>query len=618
MILTRKNFHYCLLFLLFFCSSFYSSAQEYLAPLRFNRALANVPAQPEKVAHKTAALGLPFFEDFTNNSLYPDNTRWADNNVYVNNTMAQSPVSRGVATFDALNRYGRPYDTTNRYNLLFADSLTSRQFDLSTYSAQDSIYLSFFYQPQGNGFSPETSDSFQLYFHKKQGGWALQWSVPGTEVQPFQQVMIPVTDSNYLYSGFEFRFINKASINTNDDIWNLDYIKLAANRSINDTAIRDIAFTTQPSNYLNDYTSMPYRQYLPNAAGETAANMTDSIWNHYSTNGTVNFGYNSIEATTSTALGANSSTVNFTPFSKNEISFPNFTNTVSAPSSTSKIVYKTSYYLQSGNPTEPKENDTISSEQVFDNYLAYDDGTAEKSYFLNLSPSLPGKIAIEYRLNAADTLRGFAIYFGQQVPTAYGKVFSIAAYSALAGVSGANADVQLFQQDELYPIYTDEVNQFTIYKLDNPIVLPKGVFYMGTIQPANSGSDSLYIGADVNRIGGNHLYYNVSNSWQSSLYSAALMMRPILGRAITGTSVENEHRKIPSWTISPNPVSDFLEISASLPIKEYIVADLSGRTIAHGECTNNRIITKAFPPGFYLLKIRQGGYWSESQKFIKR
>lgn len=614
MILTKKILILFPLLLLVFGTK----AQENLAPLRFNRALENQQAKSINPAQKVAALGLPFFEDFTTNSLYPDNSRWADSNVYLNNTMAISPISRGVATFDALNRYGRPYDTVNRFNLLFADSLTSRQFDLSTYTPQDSLYLSFFYQPQGNGFSPEVSDSFQLYFHKKQGGWGLLWSVPGSEVQPFKQVMIAVTDTSYFYSGFEFRFLNKASINTNDDVWNLDYIKLGANRNINDTAIRDIAFTSPPSNYLKDYSSMPYRQYLPNATGETATKMTDSIWNHYSTNGTVGFGYNALEFTTGTSLGANSNTMTFSPFSINEISFPNFTTTVAPPSSTAKIVYKTTYFLNSGNPTEPKDNDSIIHEQVFDNYLAYDDGTAEKSYFLNLSPSLPGKIAIEYRLNAPDTLRGIAIYFGQQVPSAYGKIFSVGVYTALAGVSGANADQQIFQQDELYPLYTDEINHFTYYKFDSPVQLPKGVFYMGTIQPANSGSDSLYIGADMNRIGGNHLYYNVATTWQGSLFNAALMIRPLLGGAITPTAVAEQRLRIISWTFSPNPVADLLEVKSKFPVEEYMITDMTGRKIAGGKCANNRISTRSFSAGFYLLKIRQNGYWSEYQKFIKQ
>lgn len=594
------------------------AAQEHLGPLKYNRALTQLTPSHHPSTLKTTALSLPFFEDFTDYSLYPNPSKWADSNVYINNTMAQNPISRGVATFDALNKFGRPYDTINRYNLLFADSLTSRPFDLSIYSPQDSLYLSFFYQPQGMGFSPETADSLQLYFHKKQGGWALQWSVPGSEVQAFQQVLIPVADTNFLYNGFEFRFVNKASINTNDDVWNLDYIRLAANRSVYDTAIRDIAFTTQPSNYLNDYTAMPYRQFLANAANETNGAIKDSIWNHYSTNGTVNYGYYSKELATGTPLSTANNTTNFSPYSKNEINFSNFNNSISPSSNTARVVYQTSFYLSSGNPTEPKDNDSLVCEQIFDNYLAYDDGTAEKSYFLNLSPSLPGKIAVEYRLNVPDTLTGMAIYFGQQVPTAVNKEFSIAVFTALAGISGAAADINLYQQEQLYPLYTDEINHFTYYKFDSPVPLPKGVFYLSVIQPANSGSDSLYIGADVNRIGGNHVYYNVLNSWNSSLFSAALMMRPLLGGTVIGTSVAEQKHPDQSWDLYPNPSQNVLNINSSSAYLEYKIRSIDGREIVHSNCTTGKVNIQDLKPGTYLLSIRQNNTWTKAHKFIKQ
>src|SRR5690606_15813475 len=97
---------------------------------------------------------------------------------------------RGVATFDALNQYGLPYDTTGTGKpLLFADSLTSQYIDLSIYQPSDSIYLSFFYQPQGNGFYPEPPDSLNLYFKRENNTWTRLWYAPGNVLQPFKQVM---------------------------------------------------------------------------------------------------------------------------------------------------------------------------------------------------------------------------------------------------------------------------------------------------------------------------------------------------------------------------------------------------------------------------------------------
>jgi hypothetical protein len=609
------------LMLLLMCTPLLAKAQgEATAPVRWNPLLKNAfSPKASPYGQKTAAISLPFFEDFTDEALFPSSLRWADSQVYINNTMCVDPIARGVATFDALNKRGRPYDTASRFNSVYADSLTSQVIDLSTNSANDSIYLSFFYQPQGRGFSPEVQDSFMLFFHKKNGGWAEMWAVPGADVQPFRQVMIAVRDTDFFYSTFQFRFVNRATINSNDDVWNLDYIRMGANRTIGDTAVRDLAFTYDPSFLLNDYTAMPYRQYLPNATAERRATMTDTIWNHYVTNSTVNYGFRAVETTTGTPLTNGANTINIPAYSKREVSFPTYSNTVSAPNNYSRIVYRNTFFLQSGNPNEPKDNDTIVREQVFDNYLAYDDGTAEKSYFLNLSSSLPGRTAIEFRLNKPDTLRGMAIYFGQQVPTASGKFFSATVYSKLGGISGGTQDVQLYEQELLLPVFTDTVNRFTIYRFDTPLELPAGVFYLGTTQPANFGSDSLYIGLDVNRVGGNHAYFNVLNAWQPSLISGALMIRPLLGGPVTGTAVHDMPNQVVTHAVYPNPCTTTLFINDIKQVPtSYLIMDIQGRTVLADGYTNEGISVESLPTGMYLLRLRQGDYWGAPQKFIKQ
>jgi hypothetical protein len=596
---------------------------EAIAPLRWNPCLTSATApsiNTPKAKAAAAVLTLPFFEDFTDYALFPNSARWADSEVYINNTMCVNPIARGVATFDALNKRGRPYDTANRYNNIYADSLTSQPIDLSANVPGDSIYLSFFYQPQGTGFAPEVQDSFMLFFHRKTGGWQQMWATPGTDVQPFQQVMIAVTDTDFFYNNFQFRFVNKASINSNDDVWNLDYIRMYANRTMNDTAIRDLAFTTNPTFLLRDYTAMPYRQFLPNASAERAATISDTFWNHYATPATTTYGYYAIETTTNTPLGSANSSTNVNAFSKNPCTFPVYTTTVTPPGSRSTIIYRNTFFLQSGTPNEPKDNDSIVCEQIFGNYLAYDDGTAEKSYFLNLAASLPGKTAIEFRLNVPDTLRGMAIYFGQQVPTAAGKYFSATVYSKLGGIAGGTQDVKLYEQELLLPIFTDTVNRFTIYRFDTPLELPAGVFYMGTTQPASSGSDSLYIGLDANRIGGNHLYYNVLNSWQSSSVSGALMIRPLLGGPITGTAVNDVAASTTTLSLYPNPCTTTLHVAGSISYNRthYLITDVQGRTVKEDAYDATGINVATLTHGIYLLRLRQGDYWSAPQKFIKQ
>ncbi|PHX91746.1 MAG: hypothetical protein CK532_06770, partial [Flavobacteriales bacterium] len=73
----------------------------------------------------TDTLNLPFFEDFSNTSGYPDAKRWLDNLVWVNNTFPKKAPNFGVATFDHLNAHGNPYQTLDKREMVFADSLSS-------------------------------------------------------------------------------------------------------------------------------------------------------------------------------------------------------------------------------------------------------------------------------------------------------------------------------------------------------------------------------------------------------------------------------------------------------------------------------------------------------------
>lgn len=604
----------CLIILIsFFCYGA-AVAQEYVAPLQVNPVLRMSRKQPML---KTTTLTLPFFEDFTGYDPIPDIARWTDRSVYINNTMAQNPISRGVATFDALNAQGAPYDSTNPNNYRYADSLTSQPLDLSNRQPSDSIYLSFFYQPQGNGFAPETQDSLLLFFRTSTSKWNRVWAQEGTTVQPFRQVMIGITDTSYLHAGFQFRFVNKASININDDVWNLDYIRLNANRNLYDTTVQDLVTTLPPSNLLNDYTSMPYRQFVNNMSSELATDHSFSVANHYFFSQTINYGYSARETTTGSILSPwISNSDNVAGFTSKKYQFPLYTIGFSAGGPQAKVVFENKYFARIPTTVEPTENDTIVHQQVFDNYLAYDDGTAEKSYFLHQSNTLPAKIAVEFHLNQPDTLRGLAIYFGRQSPLAFSKYFSIAVYNNLT--LGSIFDTVRYQQDLYSPAYVDTINHFWIYRFDSALAMNAGTFYIGTIQPAQSGSDSLYFGLDVNRQGGNHLYFNANGYWESSIISGALMIRPILGEYVAGTPVAPDPEAL-SWDLFPNPARHSLTLAVAGGTRYiYQLTDLDGRVLRSGEARGQKEVDiAALTPGVYLVRIFTEERAGTPKKFIK-
>ncbi len=599
--------------------------QEHIGHIDNNPALFNKNAPQLPLYRTTAAnpLELPFFEDFTTYSVYPDSNKWSDYQVYVNNTMGNNPISRGVATFDALDWHGIPYDSFSNVNVRYADSLTCRPINLSlnVVTPADSIYLSFFYQPQGNGYFPISQDSLMLYFRTKFGGFVKVWSAQGTTLEPFKQIMIPIRDSLYFDSSFRFRFVNKAALYWSDAIWNVDYIRLDKNRSQSDTTVNDIGFSSDPSFLLNDYTSLPYRQFYSFAAGETAAQYTCSLRNNNTIARPISYGYTAVGVNTGATLKPHAFLSGTADPGESELTFPSYTSVIpfSAIGNYGKAVFENKFYIESVSTSDPADNDTVTKYQVFDNYLAYDDGSAEKSYYLTLYPTLPGRVSVEYHLNKQDTMRGMAIYFGRQIPFAYYKYFNIEIYSALKGVNGAPSDILLYEEESLQPGYVDSINHFWVYKFTNPVILPAGTFFAGTFQPAQSGSDSLYFGLDVNRIGNNHIYYKVLSDWNPSLFSGAVMMRPLFGKDIVATSVTNLNESNTLWSVSPNPALNTLQIHHNSGKNlEFIIRNVQGQVVVKGQATDNQVVNiEDLPPGMYFIKLMGDHKLYATQKFVK-
>ena len=617
-----------------------TTAQEHLGPVRFNPLVKNEIRKQlgnggieRNHAKTTVALPLPFFEDFTGYSYLPDTNKWTDNEAYINNTMCASPISRGVATLDDLTKYGLPYDTLSNTDFTYADSLTSQpiNLDIATVTPADSVYFSFFYQAQGKGSYPLPQDSLMLYAKNRFGNFVKIWAIPGpalgTPLQPFQQVMLPITDSLYFHGTFQFRFVNIASAYWADAVWNIDYIKLDKNRSAGDTTIGDMAMTSDPGSLLNDYTFMPYSQFMANTIGELAHNITDSAQNDTSCLQNISYSFQVLDTTggASTILCPTTSGSSvFLGYQAQQLSAPFSITTYPTYPANATVSFEVKSYFQSTGSTGNKTNDTVAKQQIFDNYVAYDDGTAERAYYLTLNPSgaIPGEVQVEYHLNHPDTLRGMAIYFARQIPLADYKEFFIRVYSTLINVNGYSFDNLLTEQQFLFPGYIDTVNHFWVYKLDTPLVLPAGTFYAGTVQPAYSGSDSLYLGFDANRIGGNHGYYRVEGfgtPWASSTFNGAIMMRPILGHDITSSAVKETTLKHLPAHLLPNPATKQIQLFFSNDgAAAYQILDMQGNIVLKGITTSGKEIDiEPLLPGTYFAQLIGKTGENLPLKFIK-
>lgn len=600
------------------------AGQEVVAPLGYKgvatTGISGANNSNVRSSAKATALSLPFIEDFTQYNFYPDTINWiSGRQVYINNNMCSGAISRGVVTFDALAEDGLPYDKSNKSISRYADTLTSQPIDLSSYTANDSLYFSFFYQPEGKSFDPQSQDSLMLYFRRTNAStpWTRVWRVAGSTLQPFTQVMVPITDASFFNADFQFRFVNKASVNNTNDTWNIDYIRLDANRNIFDTALQEVAFVDDPGLYLNDYAYMPYHQYLANAAAETAAQQETSIRNNGGNTVNIDYGYTATEFKTGTTLGSGNGSVTIPPYTTSSVSFPAYNATVPAPARHQEVVYENKYYLQTSSGNGLIENDTIIRQYPFHNYLAYDDGTPEKSYYLKMLSALPAKLAVEHRLNVPDTITGVAIYFGRQVPLAYQKYFSLVVYTDIAYNGGG--DVPVYQEDLLVPSYLPG-NNFWYYKFRRPVPLNSGKFYVGTIQPALGTSDSLYFGLDVNRTKDNHVFFNVESQWKKSNISGAVMIRPVFGNFFPTNTGTVAATQLHDWNINPNPASNKIRfyLTDNNAGASYIISDAQGRLQKTGMLEpGHEVDISALSPGMYIVQLRVEGYATAPRKFIK-
>jgi len=115
---------------------------------------------------------LPVFDDFHADNIFPDTALFSDKYAFINDDFPYRSVNIGAATLDAIDDKGDIYPDAGVFPFI-ADHLTSKPIRLDSLflpgetraiTLADSIYFSFYYQPQGRGNHPESFDSLVLQF----------------------------------------------------------------------------------------------------------------------------------------------------------------------------------------------------------------------------------------------------------------------------------------------------------------------------------------------------------------------------------------------------------------------------------------------------------------------
>ncbi|MBZ0242011.1 MAG: hypothetical protein K8F24_02235, partial [Bacteroidales bacterium] len=131
-------------------------AQESLNGLTINTQLQQKAAVSKNSQAVEVSTNIPFFDDFSSSNIYPDQQKWVGNQVFINKDFPFLPPNTAAATFDVLNEYGEVYPNAS-IRPFKADQLQSVLIRLDSIFSPapqalrpaDSIYFSFYYQPQG-------------------------------------------------------------------------------------------------------------------------------------------------------------------------------------------------------------------------------------------------------------------------------------------------------------------------------------------------------------------------------------------------------------------------------------------------------------------------------------
>ena len=617
-------------FLLACVSSIY--AQEKLVPLLGNPMIYEAAKQLNYRTNGGGArvndtLSLPFFDDFSepfsrNNrpaDLFPDSLKWIGRSVYVNDHLAINPISVGVATFDGLDENGLAYGFGISIPSL-SDSLTSKPINLA---GAEGVYISFHYQAQGNGLAPGLADVLLLEFKDTANAWEEVWSASGYSLvdSVFKRAIIPIADTAFLHSGFQFRFINYAAQAGSVDHWHVDYVLLDEGRTEADTIYRDVAILERTPGLLQGYQSMPWTHYKADTITYMGTKRYFELRNNANEIYPVTYKFNVFDAFGTVVFEPNIAVAQVNPliicgnelqncgqdFARDLLGFHFPIDTEVAPDSNYFILETSLEDLVD----DHIENDKAVTVQKFYNYYAYDDGTAEVAYGLG-NLQFPGQVAIKYDVVKRDTLRAIQYYLNPVAEDLSNDPIRFLVWS------GTDIPEQLiYISDEVYMSYSTGMNYMNHFFLDQPIDI-EGTVFIGWQQQPVAGQ-KFSIGFDRSYDASENLFYSIGSApWAQSSIPGSVMFRPVFGAPYDWTIGVNENYPSSKLTAYPNPSSGIIFLSESR-VEQFASAsitlyDVTGRAMLVQNGYTNGIDASAVGNGLYILEVIDAA----GQRFTQR
>ena len=463
--------------------------------------------------------------------------------------------------------------------------------------------------------------------------WNHVWSTPGFMLDPvyeatglfFQQVMIPITDPQYLRDNFQFRFRNYASLEgngitgwaSNVDQWHIDYVFLNINRTQSDIYPNDVAFVKPVNSLLVRYQTMPWRQFRSDDVRKSFDNCLTNISN---TVKNTNYSY-TVEKKGYGKIGEyESNNENADPYhirgwhTYEPHAHPPVQFTIPQDQlDSAEVVITHVFQVTGGTGDERHVNDTCRFYQKFHNYYAYDDGTAEAGYSIISAIAKPQiYLAMRYELEVPDTLRSVRMWFNHVQNDANVEYFTLMVWNDNAGVPGE----VIYSKEGQLPRHASEFLDFVDYYTD-PVAI-SDVFYVGFYQHHGT---QLNIGFDANNDARDNFLYKTSSEWKTPLLKGSPMIRPVVGKTWDRTGIRDI--KPATLRVFPNPATAYVDVELERGTErpaDIRLYDAQGRLLQRVPTANNdfndvrvRVDMSSLPTGLYFVKAG-----SAVAKVIKR
>ncbi len=521
-------------------------------------------------------LSLPFWDDFSSGILSPG--LWESKGLMPSMTMGIDPPSIGVCFMDGVDSQGTPYERDRLINGK-GDQLISKPIDLSAIasSEENSVYLSFFWQPGGKGELPDVTDQLELHVMNNSGQWVKIWEVVGGDEslrQQFTQEMIRITPE-YFHDNFQFKFQYVGRLSGPFDSWILDYVYLDKGRSASDYFYEDRTLTKMPNSPFGKYTAIPLYMLAADANGYL--NVIEGQFKN------LNNRFRAMEFTLelrnhqtgSLIKSINSNTpINPVPQARER---RNFTTRISEPIVWTEEVpfdLETKLYLSTGDDFKVRQvvgrdtvfepsidfrmNDTVKFMLPVRDFLAYDNGSVDYSAGIN---QRSGMLAVRYDVAGEAFVSGVSINFTNYLQR--GNAVELMVWDSLGRQP-------VYRQEVLIP-ELESMDDFAFFPIDTAVRV-SGSFYVGFTQFTN---DFIYVGLDKSSDTGEEVFFNVAGSWeQNTTVAGSLMIRPHLS---TTPPVMPEEGTGEEVRIYPNPVLNRLTMEGV--VDEIWVVDFQGREI---------------------------------------